>query len=156
MRPLEKAPEPGERLTMDRSNTDWGRVLRLASWALSSLILMVVVAGITLTVRGRDALQKSDNAFHEGRTQEAVVFAREAALNYVPGSAHVRAAHERIEAIARGAEARGERQLARFAWDTLRVVHLKTDYPGRVVPPGLERARAGLARLDQAAAPEPP
>lgn len=125
------------------------RVLRFAALAALSLVLLLVVAGISLTVRGRAEMGKSDVAFHDGRLREALVHARQAALAYVPGAEHVHDAYARIEAIAVGAESSSDRVLAKIAWDTLRLVHVQTDYPGRP-PSDIEgRAKAGLARLQK-------
>lgn len=124
-------------------------LFRWVSLGLVSFVVLVVVAGVSLTLRGREAMAASDIAFHQGKNHDAVVQARKAALCYVPGSAHVRAAHDRLEAIARGAEAEGEVDLARFAWSTLRLVHLQTHYPGRLAPEGLAKAEAGIERLKE-------
>ncbi len=126
------------------------RILRFLSLALLSLVLLVVVAGVVLTFRGRDEMSQSDMAFHDGRLRDSVVHARQAALAYVPGSAHVKAAYARLVAIAKGAESSGDRELAKIAWDTLRLVHVQTSYPGR---PGSEletEAEKGLLRLQNA------
>lgn len=131
----------------DEPNGWLPRGLRYLTIGFLSFVVLLIVAGVTLTGRGRSAMKQSDLAFHQGEKRKAVVAAREAALAYVPGAPHVARAHARIEAVARGAETEGDLALARFSWDTLRAVHLETDYPGRVAPPGLARARAGLERL---------
>lgn len=125
------------------------RLLRFAALAALSLVLLVVVAGVSLTFRGRAEMEKSDSAFHDGRLREALVHARQAALAYVPGAEHVNLAYSRIEAIAVGAESSSDRVLARIAWDTLRIVHVQTAYPGRPGSESEERAKAGIARLEK-------
>ena len=132
------------------SNGLTGRSLRLLSLALLSLVLLVVVAGLSLTHRGAAEMEKSNEAFHGGRLRDAVHHARRAALSYVPGATHVQQAHERLEAIARGAETAGDRQIARVAWDTLRLVHVQTDYPGRPPSAAEARANAALKRMNTA------
>jgi|GEM_PF-1392860 len=124
--------------------------LRWASLALLALLVLVVVSGLTLTSKGRSEMEKSDSAFHEGDLRASIFFARKAALSYVPGSSHVEAAHSRLEAIARGAEAAGDEGLARIAWDALRVSLEQTDYPGRPKSVRQERAVKNLLRLKEA------
>lgn len=124
--------------------------LRWASFALLALLVLVVVSGLTLTSKGRSEMLKSDSAFHEGDLRASIFFARKAALSYIPGSAHVEAAHDRLEAIARGAEAAGDESLARIAWDALRVSFEQTNYPGRPKSKRQERAVKNLQRLKEA------
>lgn len=126
------------------------QVFRLASFAVLSLALLAVVSGVTLTVKGRASLTLSDEAFHQGDMRRSIAEARAAALSYVPGGEHVQASYERLEAIARGAESQGDKELARVAWDTLRVVLEQTEYPGRPPSEVLERARSNLRRLREA------
>lgn len=125
-------------------------VLRWAALALLALLVLVVISGVTLTKNGRSEMEKSDHAFHEGDVRAALFFAKKAALSYVPGSAHVEAAYERLEAIARGAEASGDESMARIAWDALRVSLEQTDYPGRPKSARHETAVRNLARLKEA------
>jgi hypothetical protein len=109
-----------------------------------------VVSGITLSSRGSDEMRRSDNAFHDGDLRTAIFHARKAALAFVPGARHVEQAYERLEAIARGAEAQGDENLARIAWEALRGAVEQTNYPGR---PSLEahaKAIESLKRLSRA------
>lgn len=115
-----------------------------------SFLLLLIVSGLALTRRGVDEMQSSDAAFHSGDLSASLLHARAAALSYVPGSDHVRAAHERIEAIARGSEAQGNLLLSRRAWETLRVVLEQTDYPGRPKDERLHLAERSLQRVDAA------
>lgn len=124
-----------------------GASARFFSLALLSLVLMVVVSGLALTHRGRGEMQLSDEAFDRGDLQSSIVHARRAALAYVPGATHVGSAHARLEAIARGAESEADFEIARIAWDTLRLVHVQTNYPGRPKQVSEKRAAAGLARV---------
>lgn len=123
------------------------RAFRLLSAAIVAFVLLLVVAGLTLTRRGQKEMELSDRAFHDGDLRSAITHARQAALAYVPGSAHVQAATERIEAIAKGAESEDNVPLALIAWDTLRLVHVRTAYPGRPPSPSQRRADEGLKRL---------
>ena len=127
------------------------RIFRFLTLGILSFVLLLIVAGLTLTARGRDEMAKSDVAFHDARLRDAVVHARQAALAYVPGSDHVNAAHARLLAIAKGAESSGDRELARIAWDTLRLVHVQTHYPGRPASELEQQAENGVERLRGAA-----
>lgn len=124
------------------------RLLRFLALGVVALVAGVFCLGLALAHEGREAMERSDAAFHRAEMVDAIAEARTAALAYVPGSEHVRRAERRLEAIARGAEAQGDWQLARRAWDALRLVTEQTDYPGRPVSTAGERARAALQRLD--------
>jgi hypothetical protein len=127
-----------------------GHWLRNLSLLAVSLLVLLAVAGISLSRRGTQEMLLSDTAFHSGDLRTSIVHAKAAALAYVPGSEHVLAAYARLEAIAKGAEARGDLLLARWAWETLRNVHVATDYPGRPSS-ALERdATAGIERINSA------
>jgi len=111
--------------------------------------LTLVTLGVVLVRRGEAALAESDRAFHAGDLRVAVWEAKAAALAYVPGSDHVQKSTARLEAIARGAAAEGRWDLARLAWDALRLVDEQTDYPGRGPT---EFGRAAKAELERMAA----
>ncbi len=124
-----------------------GKVLRLLSVTVLLVVSTLVLSGLFLTGRGQDEMKQSDQAFHEGDLRASIRFARKAALSYVPGSSHVGAAHARLEAIARGAEAEGNFEIARLAWDSLRLVHVQTDYPGRPKSGAQAKAEERLKEL---------
>jgi hypothetical protein len=121
--------------------------LRTFVLAAASVLLALLLLGVVLVRRGEAALTRSDEAFHGGHLQVAIAEAKQSALAYVPGSEHVLGATERLEAIARGAEADGRRDLARLAWDALRVVDEQTAYPGRGPTASGALARQALLRL---------
>jgi hypothetical protein len=123
------------------------RIFRFLSLSLLSFVLLVVTSGLVLTFRGQSELAKSDVAFHDGRLRDSLVHARQAALAYVPGSEHVKGAYARLHAIAKGAESSGDRELAKIAWDTLRLVHVQTNYPGRPATELETEAQKGIWRL---------
>lgn len=123
------------------------RAFRFLSAAIVAFVLLLLVAGLALTRRGRAEMALSDQAFHKGDLRSSITHARQAALAYVPGSAHVHAANERLEAIAKGAESEDNVPLALIAWDTLRLVQIRTVYPGRPPSPSQSRAEEGLKRL---------
>jgi hypothetical protein len=114
-----------------------------------ALATMAIVAALTVEFarRGEAALVESDAAFNRGDVESAAVHARRAATAYVPGARHVTLAYERLHAIARGAEATGDPQVARLAWGHVRAAVLQTDYPGNASEPLRRQADASLARL---------
>lgn len=129
-----------------------GRLLRFLSVTVLLVTSTLVIAGLFLTGRGQHEMSESDRAFHDGDLREAVRHARAAALAYVPGASHVQRAHARLLAIARGAEAEGNFDMARLSWDALRLVHVQTDYPGR---PRSELQLRAESRLKQLMTPKP-
>jgi hypothetical protein len=131
------------------SGASEGPIFRGILFAGTLLLLALLALCFVLVRRGEAAMVESDRAFHAGDLRGAVWEAKEAALAYVPGSAHVRRANDRLEAIARGAAAEGRWDLARLAWDALRLVDEQTDYPGRGPSTlGLE-AKQQLAQMGQ-------
>jgi hypothetical protein len=114
---------------------------------LTTGLLALVVLSVVLTLRGEAAMAESDRAFHAGELRVAVWEAKEAGLAYVPGAAHVARGVARLEAIARGATAEGRWDLARLAWDSLRLLDEQTNYPGRGTTTWGARAAEGLAGL---------
>ena len=128
-------------------------VLRtLASAGALSLIVYALVAYHTLQ-RGELAMRESDRAFDAGQLELAVQHARRAAGDYVPGAEHVRRGHERLRAVARGAEREQDLELARFAWRSLRSAAVDSAHLWAPHPEALREADAELARL---AGREPP
>lgn len=127
-----------------------GRFYRVVIVTIVSLILLLLVAGVSLTHRGRVEMLKSDQAFHSGDLRGSIRHAKAAALSYLPGSAHVLSAYERLEAIAKGSEAKGDLELGRLGWETLRNVHEQTQYPGRPRSDWERHATAGIQRIDAA------
>jgi hypothetical protein len=121
--------------------------LKWVALGLLAFVLLLVVSGVTLTARGREEMQRSDEAFHDGDLRTAIFHAKKAALSFVPGAYHVERAYQRLEAIGRGAEAQGDEELARVAWEALRGAVEETNYPGRPVAPAHERAVESLERL---------
>jgi len=124
--------------------------LRPLLTAAVTLVLAVCVLGLVLVRRGTAAMDRSDRAFHAGDLRAAVWEAKAAGLSYVPGSSHVERAAARLEAIARGAAAEDRLDLARLAWDALRLIDEQTGYPGRGATAFGLRARAELERASPA------
>lgn len=126
---------------------------RLGAWLQRAalLILLAVAALAALTgnviVRGEAALEASDRAFHAGELRESILLARRGAVLYAPGAPHVSAAYARLAAIAAGAEASGQSEIAQSAWRAMRAAALETRHFRPVRPDILDRANRNLARL---------
>lgn len=91
------------------------------------LLIGAIVAGVCLGVvvtravwEGRSALSKGDAAQAAGNTSEAVTWWRRAARWYVPLAPHVNAAYDRLEDLAKKAEAKGDTKTALAAWRGIR------------------------------------
>jgi hypothetical protein len=126
--------------------------LRRAVQILLLSVFFVALMTAREIYRGESALRASDAAFHRGDLQESVLHARAAAQAYVPGAPHVAAGYERLEAIARGAEAEGRYDLARSAWGAVRSSVVQTSHWLIPRQDALERANQALTRLNRAAA----
>ncbi|HMJ11187.1 MAG TPA: hypothetical protein VK524_07250, partial [Polyangiaceae bacterium] len=121
----------------------------LRGFALVALgfVLLVALATARVLVSGEAEIAKSDRAFNEGDLHAATLHARRAATLYAPGAPHVRAAYERLAAIAVGAEATGQRGVAQNAWRAARGAALETRHVRTPHAAELERANKNLARL---------
>ncbi len=86
----------------------FGAALCLASCAFAGL------TALTLE-RGQTEMQLSDRHFHQSDLVRSIAYAQRAAALYVPGAPHVRAARERLLAIAVGSERAGDRATAAAA-----------------------------------------
>ena len=118
-----------------------------------ALSLLVAALGLGLVTaraveQGEALVQESDRAFDQGKVQEAAHHARRAAVHYAPGAPHLRAAYERLRAVAAGAEAAGDRDTARFAWNAIRSAVLETRHVSVPFPEELAAANRALARLE--------
>jgi hypothetical protein len=122
--------------------------------ALSLLVLLLALATLTAhaVAQGEDEMTQSDAAFNRGDVRLAAHHARRAAVSYAPGAPHVRAAFQRLEAVARGAEANGEHDVALFAWRAMRSAALETQHVTRPFEAELMLANQALARLQVSAA----
>ena len=127
-------------------------------WALRALLLLgVVLGGATARVvwSGEQELAASTAGLQAGDPREASVRARRAAAWYVPGAPHVRVAYQRLEALARGAEAVGDRDEALFSWRALRSASLESRWLLTPHADALSRANGAIARLETLV-PRPP
>jgi len=126
----------------------------------SAMVLVLVVLTLgTLTARvvvdGERALASSDEAFDRGDVRAATVHARRAAVLYAPGAPHVEAAYRRLIAIASGAEAAGQSELAIQAWQAVRSAALETRHVWIPREDELRRANQNLKRLQSLAGRSP-
>jgi hypothetical protein len=137
----------------------WSRgKLRLLLWALRLLVVgSVLFGGATARVlwSGEKEIQASTAGLLAGDPREASVHARRAAGWYAPGAPHVRVAYERLEALARAAEAQGDREEALFAWRAIRSASLETRWLFTPHADALDRANRAIARME-AEAPRAP
>lgn len=102
-------------------------------------------------VSGQNELEAAERAFDAGDLRQAVVHARRSASWWVPGAPHVQRAYERLNVIARGAEAAGQPEVALLAWSAVRGAALEGAHPLREPPPELAVAELAIARLQASA-----
>jgi hypothetical protein len=126
------------------------RALRAASGALVSVLLALGIMTARAVQEGEAALAASDTAFNRGDVRNAAFHARRAAIWYAPGAPHVDRAYERLLAVAKGAEALGDRETALYAWNAVRGAALETRHVWVPRADDLEEANRNLARLGSA------
>jgi hypothetical protein len=119
-------------------------------------VLLVVLplgsAELGMGSAGRHALAESDTASALGKVHEATVWAREAAEGSLPGSPYAARGYQRLEALARTAEAEGRYADAAFAWRAMRSAAEATR-PASAAQGRIEEAEAGMARATSLALP---
>jgi hypothetical protein len=123
------------------------RALRAASGALVSVLLALGIMTARAVQEGEAALEASDTAFNRGDVRGAAFHARRAAIWYAPGAPHVDRAYARLLAVAKGAEALGDRETALYAWNAVRGAALETRHAWVPRAGDLEEANRNLARL---------
>ena len=121
--------------------------LRRLAVTLMTLVLAAALLTARVVVDGEQEMRLSDEAFHRGDVRTAVLHARRAAVLYAPGAPHVRPAYDRLVAVALGAEAAGDTNVARTAWRAVRGAALETRHLWITHRAELERADRNLARL---------
>ena len=113
---------------------------------------MVVLVGAAFSARvvmeGESELTASDAAFDKGELAPALDHARRSATLYAPGAPHVGRAYERLEAIAKGAEAAGQSTIAFLAWQAVRSAALESRHVLVPRDDELQVANQNLARLE--------
>jgi hypothetical protein len=115
---------------------------------MGALVLGAAIAGLTAhEVRiGRREVEAADAAAARSEWADAVAHALAAAEARAPGSPWPWRGAHRLEAIGRGAEARGDEPIARLAYGALRAATVATRTIGRDPDGWRQRADEGLAR----------
>ena len=138
--------------TQPPSTLAWIR--RAAKIAIVTGALVAAVSA-RVVIAGEREIALSTAALRAGDPHDAALHARRAAGFYAPGAPHVRVAYDRLLALATKAEARGDRDLALFAWQSIRTAALETRWLVTPHAADLDRANAAIARL-HSTAPRPP
>ena len=124
-----------------------GRALAGLAWAASALVLFGAVATLRAVLDGEREIAQSDAAFDANDLHGAVQHARRAASAYAPGAPHVERGYARLLAVARGAEASGQPEVAILAWQAERAAVLESASLLHPFPERLDEANRNLARL---------
>lgn len=131
---------------------------KLRATALALLLGLAALGAVMAraVIEGELEMQSSDEAFNRGDVRVAANHARRAAVLYAPGAPHVRAAHERLTAIAVGSEALGDSVTARLAWRALRgavleVRHVWTPFSSQLAESNRRLARLAVLELPPSA-----
>jgi hypothetical protein len=130
-------------------------VLRRVALGLGAVVVLLSFATARAVWVGEAELKKSDRAFDAGRVASSLEHAERAAVEYAPGAPHVSLAFERMQAVASGAERRGQFELALDAWRAIRSALLQTRHPLSPDSELLERANGHIARLEAEMAQAP-
>lgn len=132
------------------------RGLGASFWTLSALLLFATVATARAVLDGEREIAASDVAFDANELHGAIQHARRAASAYAPGAPHVERGYARLLAIARGAEASGQPEIATLAYQAQRAAVLESASVVQPFPERLDEANRNLARLAaMKAGPEP-
>ncbi len=121
----------------------------MKGWRVAVLVVAVGLGAIVTRVfwDGRRALAAGDAAMARQDVTEAVVGWRRAARWFAPFAPHVEGAYERLEALARAADERGDAAVALAAWRAIRSSVLSTRWLIVPFPDKLEAANARIAAL---------
>ena len=123
------------------------RGLSVVVWSGCALLLFGSVATARAVSDGEREIAQSDSAFDANDLHGAIQHARRAASAYVPGAPHVERGYARLLAIARGAEASGQPDVATQAYQAERAAVLESASLLQPFPERLEEANRNLARL---------
>lgn len=131
--------------------------LKLAGVAVCLALALCSLLIFRVHSAAAEAMERSDAAFDRGSLKVALSEAHEAALWYLPLSAHQHRSYERLRAIALGAESGGNTRLARRAWAAIRGALIETSQPWAIGQSDrstlLREANEQLARLLSSAGP---
>jgi hypothetical protein len=125
---------------------------RFAWFRRIAVVMAVALLGLgamlwRALVVGESALERAEAAFDRGELRESIREARRAASSIAPGSSHVERGFTRLMVVARGAEASGDIELSRLAWDAVRGAALEGQGSFSPASDHLARANQQLARL---------
>jgi hypothetical protein len=126
--------------------------LRWLGLAVAGVMLVFALMTYRAVSAGEAALEDSEAAFDRGELRESLRQARLAASLVAPGAEHVDRAFTRLIVIARGAEAAGDLDLARLAWEAVRDAAILGQGGFAEASDRLTRANENLARLGARAA----
>jgi hypothetical protein len=126
--------------------------VRRGSFALTVIVAVLAAMTFRVVSDGNAALEQSDAAFHRGDLENAVLYARRAAIAYAPGAPHTRTALARLRAVAVGSEGVGDSGSARLAWGAIRAAAIETRHVTLPYARELDEANRALARLSVAPA----
>jgi ATP/maltotriose-dependent transcriptional regulator MalT len=119
--------------------------------SLGLVVALLVLGASVMTFRalklGEAALVRAEAAFDRGDLRETIREARRSASLVVPGADHVERAFARLLVVARGAEAAGDLDSARLAWEAVRSAALEGQPAFGAPSDHLSRANRNLARL---------
>lgn len=124
--------------------------LRGLAWSGCAVVLFLAVATARAVLDGQREVAASDAAFDASDLHGAIQHARRAASAYAPGAPHVQRGYDRLLAIARGAEASGQPDVALLAWQAQRAAVLESASLFQPFPGRLDEANRNLARLQAA------
>src|SRR5688572_20888837 len=97
--------------------------------ALSAALLFTALMLLHALRCGQAAMEQSDVAFNRGSLRTSLLAARDATRWDFPFAPHVASAHARLLAIATGAEASGNSELALQGWSALRSALIESAHP---------------------------
>ncbi len=121
--------------------------MRAAIAAILLLAMLVAVSTVRQLREGSRALAESDAAVVARDVPLAIARARSAAEAVAPGSPYPARAYERLDAIGRDAEGRGDEPVAVLAWAAMRAAALETDGIGVDTSRWRAVADSGIARV---------
>ena len=127
-----------------------GLVRRVALPALVALALVVVTVALLVgrvNIEGQRELRTAESLSAAGKTELAILHARRAAEWYAPGAPHVPAAYQKLVALARLSESRGDPASALLAWRAVRHAALSSRWAVVSYADELQQANASIARL---------
>jgi len=125
-----------------------GAVARTLALAAFVVVGVLAVATVCEVSTGRAEIAAADQATGKADWAGAIVHARAAAQAYVPGSPWPERGVLRLEAIARAAETRADRDTALLAYGAIRTAALSTQALGWSASRWRLASEEGLSRLD--------